>query len=77
MSGPTFHCDDPACDRCYANALDYEIFASLHAAPDSAVIRFYNAVVVPVVNFTARWLSRACFLAAMVLLLGIAVGWSR
>ena len=41
------------------------------------MIRFYNAIVVPVVNFTAHRLSHACFLAAMVLLFGIAVGWSR
>lgn len=26
---PRFHCDDPACDRCYADALDYEIYLSV------------------------------------------------
>lgn len=39
--------------------------------------RFYNAVVVPTVNLGVRWLSRACLLAACVLLLAIATGWTR
>lgn len=39
--------------------------------------RFYNAVIVPVVNFTAHWLSRVCLLAGCVLFLAIAAGWTR
>lgn len=40
------------------------------------MIRFYNAVVVPVVNFGIRWLARVCFFAGCVLLLAIAAGWT-
>jgi hypothetical protein len=29
VNGPAFHCDDPACDRCYADALDYELYLGL------------------------------------------------
>lgn len=41
------------------------------------MIRLYNAVVVPIVNFLIRWTSRVCFLAGMALILAIAVGWTR
>lgn len=37
---------------------------------------FYNAVIVPVGNFTIRWLSRVCFLAGVALLLAVAAGWT-
>lgn len=41
------------------------------------MIRFYNAVIVPTVNFTARWISRACFCGALALIVGILTGCSR
>lgn len=40
------------------------------------MIRFYDTIVVPVVNFGVRLLARLCFLAGMLLLLAVAMGWT-
>lgn len=39
------------------------------------MIRFYYVAVVPAVNFAARWLSRACLLAGVTILIAVAAGW--
>lgn len=38
--------------------------------------RFYNPIVMRVVNFGIRWLARVCFFADCFLRLAIATGWT-
>lgn len=38
--------------------------------------RFHNTIVVPLVNLGIRLLARLCFLAGMLLLLAVVMGWT-
>lgn len=55
-------CEQPACSL-------------LHVR--DRLVPVYNGVVVPLVNGGIRLLSRLCLLAAGLLLLAIAMGWTR